>query len=108
MRSIKPFGVAEYLDLLRAQKSGVLLNLPDMPGPRELHAAFRGLLERDDLDRIYLWFQFRKYTGGPNSKLTDVGEAVDRESRVRSFAHGDPAKGKCNCLAPTRSRASAA
>jgi hypothetical protein len=94
MKNIEPFGVTEYLELLRAKESGVLLNLSDMPGPHEQYAAFRGTLDGDDLDRIYLWFEFRKYTGGPDSKLTDVGDTADGEVRVRNFADGGAAKGK--------------
>jgi hypothetical protein len=94
MRNIEPFGVTAYLDLLRVKRSGVRFNLSDLHGPHDQFAAFRGTLDDDDLDRIYLWFEFRKCTGGPDSKLTDVGNTADGEVRVRNFADGDAAKGK--------------
>src|SRR5438445_281038 len=90
MKNIESITVDEYLLLLKERKSGVLLDLATMPGPRESYTAFSARLERDDVNRLYLWFQFRKYTGGPDSKLTDVTDAADREDRVRSFLDGDP------------------
>ena len=51
MNNVKPITVDEYLLLLRAKKSGVVLDLATMPGPRELYAAFSAQLERDDVDR---------------------------------------------------------
>jgi hypothetical protein len=93
VKNVKPITVDEYLALLQAKKSGVPLDLATMPGPRDLYGAFSAQLERDDVYRLYLWFQFRKYTGGPDSKLTDVTEAADREPRVRRFIDGDPKKG---------------
>lgn len=94
MQFVEPIAVDEYLSLLRQRRSGVLLDLDSMPDPREQYAAFRASLVGDDRDRLYLWFEFRKYTGGIDSKLTDVTEAVDRHARVRTFIHGDPDLGK--------------
>jgi hypothetical protein len=44
VKHVKPITVDEYLLLLRTKGSGVPLDLSEMPGPRELYAAFRGQL----------------------------------------------------------------
>jgi len=94
VRNVTSISVDHYQALLRQKNSGVILNLDTMPPPRALYAAFSAQLDAADVDRLYLWFEFRKYTGGPNSKLTEVTAAAEREQRVRNFIDGDPDLGK--------------
>ena len=94
MKNVKLIAVDEYLTLLRVKESGVLLELATMPHPIEQYAAFCAQLERDDVDRLYLWFEFRRYTAGTGSKLTDVTDAADHVKQVRSFIDGNPNLGK--------------
>lgn len=76
-------------DHLRKQGSGVPLDLVSMPNPVDGYAAFRGTLEACDLDRIFLWFEFRKHTKEGTAKLTDVLPQSAGEKRIRRFIEGE-------------------
>lgn len=57
---------------LRKQRTGVALDLASMPKPTDGYTAFRAVLEHGDLERIFLWFEFRKHTKDRSAKLTDT------------------------------------
>lgn len=94
MKDIRPLAAQHYLELLQMKGSGVTCDLVKTAATEEHFASFSARLECDDVHRLYLWFEFRKYTGNDYSKLTEVGESADQSDRVRRFAEGDPAEGR--------------
>jgi hypothetical protein len=69
LKNIQPITVDEYLALLRAKGSGVMLDLASMPGPPNEYSAFRADLDSGDEDRVFLWFEFHKHTANGSCKL---------------------------------------
>lgn len=93
MKEIEPIDVSEYQALLKSKGSGVAMDLAIMPSPVESYTAFRAVLEEDDLNRIFLWFQFKEDTAGMTGKLTDALPESASKKRVKPLIEGDPAKG---------------
>src|SRR5262245_44506572 len=77
---------------LRKLGTGVALDLASMPKPADCYAAFRASLEDSDVDRIFLWFEFRKYTKDGTARLTDTLPESAPEKRIRQIIEGDAAK----------------
>jgi hypothetical protein len=80
-------------DHLRRQGTGVSLDVASMPKPADGYATFRATLEDGDVDRIFLWFEFRKHTKNGSGKLTDALLEFISEKRIRRLVEGDKAKG---------------
>lgn len=78
---------------LREQGTGVSLDLASMPKPPDGYRAVRAILEDSDLDRIFLWFEFRKHTKDGSAKLTDALPESASEKRISRFIAGDSTKG---------------
>jgi hypothetical protein len=87
VKIIEPVTIEEYSALLMRKESGVSLDLSSMPQPIEGYAGFRAVLEVDDVDRIFLWFEFHQHTKHGTAKRTDAPpETVDLERVIASKA----------------------
>lgn len=93
MKNINPIRVEEFQALLRRNGSGVLFDPLPIPAPIDTYTAFRATLESLDLDRIFLWPQFKADTAGNTGKLTDALPESASKERVKPLIEGDATKG---------------
>lgn len=92
MNNIIPITVGEYVAKVQDGRSAV--GLPDIGVPVEAFLAYRGTLDAEDADRIFLWFEYQKFTAGNTGKLTDLlPDAAIRDDGIKSLAEGNLAKG---------------
>jgi len=79
---------------LRNLNTGVLLDNNDLPS---LHDGrwdgYNVILDSEDLDRIILWWENKKYTKNETCKVVDLLPCAKTLERVRSFAEGRNANG---------------
>ena len=94
MKEISPIPMERYLSLLREKRSGVLLNLESMPGRPEEYLGFGAKLQASDVDRLFLWCEFKVHTASESCKLTDALSETAKHDRVKSFTGGDKSMGR--------------
>lgn len=93
MRLVEPVPIETYQEHLWKQGSGVRLDLSSMPRPVDGYTTFRATLDDGDLDRIFLWYEFRKHTKNGTTKLTDALPESAEEQRIRQILKGDEIAG---------------
>lgn len=93
MVNVEPVTIEACQKHLKEQRTGVSLDLASMPKPADGYRAFRAVLEHSDLERIFLWFEFRKHTRDGTAKLTDALPESAGEKRIRRFIDGDSTRG---------------
>lgn len=82
----------EYAALLKKKGNAVPWNLPTIAQPVGDFRAFSAKLETTDVDRMFMWFEFRKHTKDGSSKLTDSLPEAAEVPRIKSFIQGDSQK----------------
>jgi hypothetical protein len=60
---------------------------------RDGYTAYRATLDDSDLDRLILYWEFKIHTKDGTCRLTDALPSSAANDRIRSFIHGNPAKG---------------
>jgi hypothetical protein len=92
MRSLENVDITKIEQHLISKHSGVGLEREWLPGGALECHAHRAHLDHDDIDRIFLWWQFSKHSRDETSKLTSVLPKTALEPRVQSFILGDPSR----------------
>lgn len=93
MKFVESMTIKAFQAQLKKQGSGVPLDLASMPKPADGYTAVRATLADSDMDRTFLWFEFRKHTKNGTAKLTDALRESTREPRIRQLIEGDASKG---------------
>jgi len=83
MKLVEPVTIEVCREHLRKQGTGVSLDLASMPKSADRYAAFQATLEDSDVERVFLWFEFRRHTKGGTAKLTDSLPESASEKRIR-------------------------
>src|SRR5262245_17801179 len=93
LRILESVDVATIQQHLKSLGTGVNLDLATMPGKPDEYRGFSVLLDSQDVDRIILWFEFRKHTADGSCRVSETLPETRQNPRVKRIIEGDPKKG---------------